>query len=108
MNDLISRAVLAGLGMAHMTKDVIQKTAEDLVNQSHLSEEEGRKLVKDWERRSAHAQKALEKKVETAVHKAFRSLNPTMINKWLKVAEPKTKRPAKSRPRRAAKKAPSR
>ena len=52
MSDTISKALLCGLGLASLTKDAIQKTAEDLVNQSKISEEEGRKLVKDLQRRS--------------------------------------------------------
>ena len=63
MSDLISRALLSGLGLASLTKDAIKKTAEDLVDQSKLSEEEGRKLVEDLQRRSTQAQKALEKKI---------------------------------------------
>ena len=57
MSDLISRALLSGLGLASLTKDAIKKTAEDLVDSSKLSEEEGRKLVEDLQRRSTQAQK---------------------------------------------------
>jgi polyhydroxyalkanoate synthesis regulator phasin len=75
MSDLISRALLCGLGLASMTKDAIRKTAEDLVDQSHLSEEEGKKLIRDFHRRSTEAQKALEQKIETVVHKVLSNLN---------------------------------
>src|SRR5437763_676122 len=75
MSDLLNRALLVGLGLASLTKDAIQKTAEDLVNRSKISEEEGRKLVKDLQRRSARAQKALEKQVDSAVHMVFENVN---------------------------------
>ena len=52
--------MLCGLGLASLTKDAIQKSADDLVKQSKISEEEGRRLVKDLQRHSAQAQKALE------------------------------------------------
>jgi polyhydroxyalkanoate synthesis regulator phasin len=63
-----------------MTKDAIRKTAEDLVDQSQLSEEEGKKLVQEFHRRSAQAQKALEKKIETAVHKVLGNLHLAATN----------------------------
>ncbi len=75
MSDLISRALLCGLGLASLTKDAVQKTVEDFVDQSKISEEEGRRLVKELQRRSTQAQKALEKKVETAVYKVLKNLN---------------------------------
>jgi len=80
VSDLINRALLCGLGLANLTKDAIKKTAEELVDQSKISEEEGRKLVKDLQRRSAQAEKALEKKVETTVHKVLKSLNLAIIH----------------------------
>jgi len=79
MSDLISRALLSGLGLASLTKDAIKKTAEDLVDSSKLSEEEGRKLVEDLQRRSTQAQKALEKKIESSVHKVLKKLNLAII-----------------------------
>ncbi len=85
--NLISRALLCGLGLASLTKEAIQKTADDLVNQSKISEEEGRKLVKDLQKRSTDVQKALEKKVDDSVHKVFEHLNlPAMISDRLKGA----------------------
>jgi polyhydroxyalkanoate synthesis regulator phasin len=87
MSDIISRAVLCGLGLANLTKDAIKKTAEDLVDQSKISEEEGRKLVKELQRRSVQAEKALEKKVETAVHKALGKLNLEVKHKTAKRAK---------------------
>ena len=75
MSDLISRALLCGLGLASLSKQAVTKTVEDLVDQSKISEAEGRRLVKDWQRRSTEAQKALEKKVETNVKKVLKHLN---------------------------------
>ena len=80
MGDLISRALLSGLGLASLTKDAIRKTAEDLVDSSKLSEEEGRKLVEDFQRRSTQAQKALEKKIESSVHKVLKKFNLAIVS----------------------------
>ena len=103
MSDLISKALLCGLGMASLTKDAIQKTAEDFVSQSKLSEEEGKKLVKEWHRRATEAQTALEKKIDAAVHNALTKLNLARINEKPTHAKPAKKAAKKSRP--AARKA---
>src|ERR1700677_2139477 len=96
MSDLISKALLSGLGLASLTKDAIQKTAEELVKKSNLSEEEGRKLVKDLHRRSAKAQKDLEKTVETAVNKLLKNLNLALVHDHPKGAKPAGKVASKS------------
>jgi len=109
LSDLISRALLCGLGLASLTKDAIRKTAEDLVDQSKLSEEEGRRLVKELQRRSTQAQKALEKKVEIAVHKVLKNFNLEIIKDRPKEAKAAVKRPAGRSGRRGrARKAGSR
>jgi polyhydroxyalkanoate synthesis regulator phasin len=95
MSDLISRAVLCGLGLASLSKDAIQKTAEDFIEQSKLSEEEGRRLVKEIHRKASQIQKTLDKKVEDAVNHALRGLDVAVV-----------KLPHK--PSKAAKSAPSR
>jgi polyhydroxyalkanoate synthesis regulator phasin len=87
--ELISKAILSGIGFANLTKEAIHKTAEDLVNQSKLSEQEGRKVVKQFQRRSANAQKSFEKHVNSAVHKALHGLDLPPLN-----GQPKRTRPA--------------
>jgi polyhydroxyalkanoate synthesis regulator phasin len=84
MKELITKALLSGLGFASLTKEAIQKTAEDLVDQSKISEEEGRRLVKDFQRRSAKAEKGLEKKALAAVNKVLKNLKLPVV-----VAHPK-------------------
>jgi polyhydroxyalkanoate synthesis regulator phasin len=96
VSDLISRTLLCGLGLANLTKDAIQKTAEEFVEHYKMSEGEGRKLVKDFQRRSAEAEKALEKKVETAVHKVLKNLNLQVIHERPKGKGAGKKRTAKS------------
>jgi polyhydroxyalkanoate synthesis regulator phasin len=107
MNDVISRALFCGLGLASLTKDAIQKTVEDLVKQSKISEEEGRRLVKDLQRRSKQAQKALEKQADAAVQKMFQDLDvKAIISGRLKAAKPavkKAKKAKKARPGAAGK-----
>jgi polyhydroxyalkanoate synthesis regulator phasin len=108
MNDLFTRALLSGLGLANLTKDAIRKTAEDLVDQSKLSEEEGRRLVKDLHRRSTQAQKAIETKIESSVRKVLKQFNLEIVKNPPKGGKSAGKKsPAKSRRSRGTRKAPS-
>jgi polyhydroxyalkanoate synthesis regulator phasin len=100
MSDVISKALLSGLGLASLTKDAIQKTAEDVAKKSNLSEEEGRRLVKDLHKRSTKAQKDLEKTVETAVNKLLNNLNLTIVRNPAK--SPKVTRKAAGKLRQRA------
>lgn len=103
MNELISKAILSGLGFASLTQDAIRKTAKDLVGRSKLSEAEGKRLVKDFQQRAAHAEKVLEKKVDVAVRKALKQLDLKRIPHPAKHAKAAAagKRTSK-RPRRSA------
>jgi polyhydroxyalkanoate synthesis regulator phasin len=80
MSDMFTKALLSGLGLASLTKDAIKKTVEDLVDRSKISEEEGRRLVKDFQRRSTETQKDVEKKVKTAVNKVLKNLNLEVVS----------------------------
>ena len=97
MKEIISKAILSGLGFASMTRDAIMETANDLVKRSKLSESEGRRLVKEFQHRSAHVQKVFEKKVESAVHEALKHLEPASLHpkKKTKGKRAKTRRSAK-------------
>jgi polyhydroxyalkanoate synthesis regulator phasin len=105
VNELISKAFLRGLGLANLTKDAIQKTVEDLAKKSSLSEEEGKRLVKDLHRRSAKAQKRMEKTVETAVNTMLKSLNLAIVRDRAKPAKTGGKVSGRSRRRGSASKA---
>jgi len=106
MNPMISKALLSGLGLASLTKDAIQKTAEDLIKKSDLSEEEGKKIVKVLHQRSAKAQKTMEKSVETALNKLLKSLHLAVIHDLPK--RPAAKSGAKLKKRASASKAKAR
>ena len=75
MNEAISKAVLSGLGFASLTRDAIHETAQHLIAQSRLTEEEGRRVVEEFQRRAVKAEKALEKKVHAAVRNALKQLD---------------------------------
>jgi polyhydroxyalkanoate synthesis regulator phasin len=97
MNEVISKAILSGLGFASLTGDAIRETAQALVKQSKLSEKEGRRLVKDFQQRSHGAQKTLEKKVNAAVRKALKTLDISTSARPKKKTKSSVKRKAGGR-----------
>jgi polyhydroxyalkanoate synthesis regulator phasin len=109
MSDLFTRALLSGLGIASLTKDAMRKAAQDLVDRSKLSEEEGRRLAKDLQRRSTVAQKAIETQIETSVRKVLKRFNLEIVKNVPKGSKviPKKTAPRSRRSARASK-APSR
>src|SRR6185436_7943837 len=92
MNEMISKAILSGLGFASLTGDAIRQTARDLVRRSKLSEKEGKRLVKDFQRRSVHAEKSLKKNVDSAVRSTLKHLDLKPIDHPAKSAKPTRKR----------------
>ena len=97
MNDVISKAILSGLGFASLTRDAIVETANALVKQSKMSEREGRRLVKEFQVRSKSAQKVLEKKVNEAVSKAVKALELEEPHRAAKKAKGGAKRKTAAR-----------
>jgi polyhydroxyalkanoate synthesis regulator phasin len=98
MDNLFSRALVSGLGLASLTKEALQKSVQDLVNQSKLSEEEGRRVIKDWHRRSAQAQKAMETRIHAQVGKVLKQFNLKIVKntpqggRTTKAAAPRNRR----------------
>ena len=88
MTDLISKALLRGLGLANLTKNAIKKTVDDVAHKSSLSEDEGRRLFKDLQRRSSKAQKRMEKTVGTAVNRLLKDLHLQIVRTPTKTAKP--------------------
>ncbi len=75
MIDLIKKTLMAGVGMAAMTKDKIEELANDIAKKSKLSEKEGKKLFTDFFKRSQTAKKDLESLIEKTVKKIMKNLN---------------------------------
>jgi polyhydroxyalkanoate synthesis regulator phasin len=62
MIDLIKKTLLAGVGLAAMTKDKVEELAEELTEEGELSEKEAKELLNDLLKRSKRAKKDLNKK----------------------------------------------
>jgi polyhydroxyalkanoate synthesis regulator phasin len=75
MLDLVRKGVLTGIGLASLTKDKVEELAEKIIEETKLSEEEGRKLVEDLLKQSEEARKNLEEEVKKTVGEAMEKLD---------------------------------
>lgn len=67
MFDLMKKSVYAGIGLALKTKDEVEELVEELQKKGEMSEKEGRKFLKDVQKRYDETQEKLEKRVEDAM-----------------------------------------
>ncbi len=80
MIDLIKKSVLAGIGLAFMTKEKAEETAKKIVEEAKIKKEEGKKVVEELLKKSEDAKKSVEKFVDSAVHTAVTKLDiPTRV-----------------------------
>ncbi len=104
MSDAIDKALLFGLGLASLTKDGIQKRVDKLVEQSKITEAEGRKMAKELQGRSKEVRMALENKIDAVVHKLFEHLDLSeIIAERLKDSKPAPKSTKKAKTTKTAK-----
>jgi poly(hydroxyalkanoate) granule-associated protein len=75
MFDLIKKTMLAGVGLAAMTREKIEKTIDELVKKGKLSEKEGKEIVEELIEKSKTTKKDLEKKTEKIITKSLKRLN---------------------------------
>jgi len=75
MLDLIKKTMLAGVGLAVMTREKIEETVDELVKKGKLSEKEGKETVEELIEKSKTAKKDLEEKIEKIVTKSLKKLN---------------------------------
>ena len=75
MIDLIKKTMLAGVGLAAMTKDKVEELVEELTEKGELSEREAKELLDDLLKRSKRAKKDLDKKMENVVMKVLKKMD---------------------------------
>jgi polyhydroxyalkanoate synthesis regulator phasin len=75
MFDLIKKTMLAGVGLAAMTREKIEETIDELVKKGKLSEKEGKEIVEELIEKSKTAKKDLEEKIEKIVTISLKRLN---------------------------------
>jgi polyhydroxyalkanoate synthesis regulator phasin len=71
MKDLLTKTMLAGIGLAAISKDKLEEFAKDLIEKGNLTEQEGRKFVKEISGYAEKTKGELEKQVNKYVEKAL-------------------------------------
>jgi polyhydroxyalkanoate synthesis regulator phasin len=75
MFDLMKKAMLAGVGLAAMTRDKVEEVVQELTEKGEMTEKEGKELVDELVKKSEKAKKDLEAKIEGMVEKVLGKMN---------------------------------
>ena len=67
----VDKFILAGMGIASVTKDRTKKLVEELTSKGEISKKKTEKLMKEITKKGKEAKKELEKFVEKAVKKSL-------------------------------------
>jgi polyhydroxyalkanoate synthesis regulator phasin len=67
MPELLKKTLLTGIGLALKTWDEVETLGKEMIKTGRMSEQEGKKLLKDLQSRYEEAQEKLEARVEKAV-----------------------------------------
>lgn len=71
MTDFIKKAMYVGLGLAGATKERVESVADDIANQTRMSEEEGRKFAEHLKQESGKAREELQDNIRSLVDDAM-------------------------------------
>ncbi len=75
MLDLMKKGILIGIGVASLAKDKAEELVEKIAAESKLSEEEGKKLVKELLEKSEEARKEFQDQVGKRVRETLDSID---------------------------------
>jgi polyhydroxyalkanoate synthesis regulator phasin len=75
MVELIKKTLLAGVGLAFMTKDKAEEAAKKIVEEAKIAEGEGKKFVNELIKKSEEARVSVEKIVNNAVQTTLAKLD---------------------------------
>jgi len=71
----IKKSLLAGIGLALMTKDKVEELGKELVERGEMSEKEGKEFIDELVKKSEKARKDLDGKIERLVQDAIEKTN---------------------------------
>ncbi|MGL1902472.1 MAG: hypothetical protein OCC49_10070 [Fibrobacterales bacterium] len=91
MKELLKNAMLAGVGMAALTKEKVEQTVSELTKDLELTEEEGKKMVATLRQKAEDEGTKIKELVKSEfdqLKKGVESMNPNRVNDLeAKVAE---------------------
>jgi len=75
MIDIIKKTMLAGLGLAFLTKDKVEELAKDFVEKAKLSENEAKEFIRELQKKSEDARKDVGDQIEKTVRDTLKKMN---------------------------------
>jgi len=79
--DILRTPILASVGAFSLAEEGVEKFVKELVERGEASEKEGRKIVKDFQKRASRNRKDFEKKTDERIEKALKAFRlPTAHN----------------------------
>ncbi len=75
LENLFKKAVYTGIGLLSVTKDKLEKTVEDLVNDDKLSASEGERIMKDFFKKTEEKKDEMEDGLKKSVDKVVKKFN---------------------------------
>jgi polyhydroxyalkanoate synthesis regulator phasin len=75
MFDVLEKALLASIGITHLTKEKIEETGRKIAQEANVYEDEAREFVDELIQRSLDAKTALERNVAEKVHAAIHTMD---------------------------------
>jgi polyhydroxyalkanoate synthesis regulator phasin len=75
MIDLVKKTLLAGVGVAALTKDKVEELARDFVEKGKMTEQEGRVLVEELLVKSDEARSDLQQQIERSLATALEKMD---------------------------------
>jgi polyhydroxyalkanoate synthesis regulator phasin len=75
MVELIKKTVLAGIGLAYLTKEKAEEAAKNIAKEAKIKEGEGKKFIEEMIKKSEEARKSVEKLIDSAVHATVTKLD---------------------------------
>ena len=75
MVELIKKTLLAGVGLAFMTKEKAEEVAKKIASEAKIAEGEGKKFVSELVKKSEEARAGVEKLVDNAVETTLKKLD---------------------------------
>ena len=79
--DILRTPILASVGAFSLAEEGVEKFVKELVERGEASEKEGRKIVKDFQKRTSRNRKDFEKKTDERIEKALKAFRlPTAHN----------------------------
>ncbi len=75
MFELAKKYLYTGIGLAVKTRDEVREMTNDIIRQSEMSEQEGRKFMDEMMSRYDNSRKNMEDKINDQVEKVFKKTN---------------------------------